>query len=175
MTIVETDLLFDANLAADLAAAGLFDLVTVWLMGAHEAREYCTDVMALANMTSAKYRIYVQNAAYELADKVLAVGGHLQIVDRLHSADDGAMRQELALSHVEQAEPTTLEVIAIEFREYREAEAGGIKMLLKNNGQERRSILGCECSYRPSYRSSGSLRMLVLTLHAIGMICWRAT
>ncbi|WP_454885364.1 SEC-C metal-binding domain-containing protein [Sphingomonas oryzagri] len=135
VTIVETDPLFDEGLATDLAAAGPFDVVTVWLMGSHEAREYCADIIELGHMTSAKYRIFVQNAVYELADKVLAVGGHLQIVDRLHSADDEAMRHELALSHAEQAEPTTLEVTEIAFREYREAEAGGVKMLLKNDGQ----------------------------------------
>jgi hypothetical protein len=54
VTIVVTDPLFDENLAEDLGAGGPFDLVTVWLVGSHEARENSRDLMALGHMTAAR-------------------------------------------------------------------------------------------------------------------------
>lgn len=135
VTIVVSDPLFDHDLADDLDAAGPFDLVTVWLMGSHEARENSRDLMALGHMTAARYRILVQNAVYELADEVLAVGGRLQVVDRMPAQDLELARDELLASHTEQAEPTALDVTDIAFLEYQEAGDGGVKMLLKDDGQ----------------------------------------
>jgi hypothetical protein len=135
VTIVVTDPLFDKHLAEDLAAAGPFDLVTVWLVGSHEARENSRELMALGHMTAAKYRLLVQNAAYELADKVLGVGGRLQVVDRLPVQDIELVRAELLASHTDQAGPTTLKVTDIAFLEYQEVGSGGVKMLLKDDGQ----------------------------------------
>ena len=135
LTIVLTDPLFDVTLTDDLAGAGPFDLVTVWLMGSHEARENSRDLMALGHMSAAKYRLFVQNVAYELADKLLMVGGRLQIVDRLQTHDPESLRAELLKSHIEQAEPTTLEVTDITFRDYAEATTGAVKMLLTDDGQ----------------------------------------
>ncbi|EZP68023.1 SEC-C motif [Novosphingobium resinovorum] len=135
LTIVVTDPLFDKHLAEDFSAAGPFDLVTVWLVGSHEARENSRDLMALGPMTAAKYRLLVQNAAYELADKLLAVGGRLQVVDRLPVQDLALARAELLASHTDQAAPTTLKVANIAFLKYQEVGSGGVKMLLKNHGQ----------------------------------------
>lgn len=135
VTIVVTDPLFDKHLAEDLGVAGPFDLVTVWLVGSHEARENSRDLMALGHMTAAKYRLLVQNAAYELADKLLGVGGRLQVVDRLPVQDIELARAELLASHTDQAAPTTLKVTDIAFLEYQEAGSGGVKMLLKDDGQ----------------------------------------
>lgn len=134
-TIVVTDPLFDHDLATDLAAAGPFDLVIVWLMGSHEAREHSRDVMALGHMTAARYRLFVQNAVYELADRVLAVGGRLQVVDRFQSQDEVVLLPELRKAHAEQTEPTTLEVTDVALRPYREARSGGVRMLLRDDGQ----------------------------------------
>lgn len=135
VTILVTDPLFDEHLAEDLGAAGSFDLVTVWLVGSHEARENSRDLMALGHMTAAKYRLLVQNAAYELADKLLGVGGRLQVVDRLPLQDIELARAELLASHTDQAAPTTLKVSDIAFLEYQEVGSGGVKMLLKDDAQ----------------------------------------
>lgn len=135
VAILVTDPLFDPTLQEDLAALGRFDLITVWLVGAHEAREHSCDLMALGPMTSARYRLLVQNRAYELADALLAVGGRLQIVDRLPAQDLDLASDDLAANHADQAAPTSLEVADIAFCEYRESGSAGIKMLLRDEGQ----------------------------------------
>jgi len=80
--------------------------------------------MALGHMTAAKYRLLVQNAAYEFADKLFAVGGRPQVGDRLPVQDIEPMRAELLASHADQAAPTTLKVTDTAFLEYQEVGSG---------------------------------------------------
>jgi hypothetical protein len=135
VTVIETDPLFDAALADDLIAAGPFDLVTVWLVGSHEAREHSVELNALGHMTSARYRELVQQSSYGLADKVLAPGGRIQIVDRLPMQDRDGAREHFRALHEAHFQGTSLEIEAIGFREYREAANGGVGMLVKDHGQ----------------------------------------
>lgn len=133
--IVVTDLLFDHGLGRQLRRVGPFDLVTVWLVGSHEARAHCLDLRELGHMTAARYRLHVQNAAYELADVILRPGGCLQIVDRLLAQDCEITVAELRTSHEEQASPTSLEISSIDLLPYRGDGKGGIQMLRRDEGQ----------------------------------------
>jgi hypothetical protein len=142
VTIVLTDPLFDPFLVEDIAHLGPFDLVTAWLLGSHEAREHSVEVQRLGVSTTTEYRLRVQNAVYDLADKVLASGGVLQMVDRVFHPDLEIMRDELRRSHAEQAEPTTLEISSVSFLPYHEASGASVGLMHGKTGEVISSVEG---------------------------------
>jgi SEC-C motif len=135
ITILLTDPLFDHFLAQDLSAVGPFDVVTAWLLGSHEAREYSIELQQLGVSTTTEYRLRVQNAVYDLADEALGHGGILQIVDRIQHPDLELIRQELFRSHGEQAETTNLRVHSVSFTPYQEASGASVGLMHGETGK----------------------------------------
>jgi hypothetical protein len=129
VAIVISDLLIDPTLADDLISSGPFDAVTAWLIGAHEARQYCEEIDKFQISSPAEYRLRMQNSVYELANVALRAGGQLQIVDRIQHRDLDAMRAEFIRSHTEQAEPTTLQVESVDFRKYNEGSGRRVTLI----------------------------------------------
>ena len=118
VALVEGDVLCDPSLLTWLSNIAPFDAVICWLMGTHGARKEGVDtaVSRQACGDPSLYRLQVQNAIYTLADRVLRPGGILHIVDRGEAANEDYLKQDILDAHREQAEPTTLQVEALDYR-----------------------------------------------------------
>lgn len=130
VTLLESDLCDDPYLADALLKSGPFDAVTVWMSGVHMLRQHNESVLASGVKSDGEHRLYVQNAAYELADKILKVGGVLQIGERGVAMDYEFIREDLLRSHREQASVTSLKVLGLTHRPYQEPESGRTPMVL---------------------------------------------
>ena len=108
--LVESDVCNDPFLLSALKTLGLFDAVTMWLTGTHMLRQHNVNVLQHGIGSDGDHRLYVQNAAYELADKVLRPGGVLQVCDRGETPGDDVLCQDILDAHGEQASVTSLEV-----------------------------------------------------------------
>ena len=108
--LVESDICNDPHLLAALEKVGPFDAVTVWLTGTHTMRQKNAIVRREGITSDGEYRLYVQNAAYALADVVLKKGGVLQVADRLEMPDNDEGREDVLQAHRDQASTTTFEV-----------------------------------------------------------------
>ncbi len=117
-TLVEADVCNDPHLVAALQASGPFDAVTIWLTGVHMLRQFHADVAGSGITSDRSHRLYVQNAVYELADRVLRPGGLLQVADRGQVPDTELLRVDLIQAHREQASVTSLEVGSLAYRLY---------------------------------------------------------
>lgn len=126
--LVEGDVLSDASLREALQTLPPFDAVTCWLIGTHQAVHFNAAINSLPTDQST-YRLRVQNTVYELAEQLLRPGGVLHVVDRTHRNDEEARRTTLE-AHQEQAEPTSLEVVDVCYRDCLDARAdAGIAMV----------------------------------------------
>ncbi|QDT18948.1 class I SAM-dependent methyltransferase [Gimesia chilikensis] len=102
--IIEGDILNDDVLLHWLMTANLFNAVTCWCIGTYVKRLHSTN-------GARNYRLYMENAAYNLADKVLLPGGVLHFVHRVFSrgeefsVDD---RNDELRANKEMAEVTSL-------------------------------------------------------------------
>lgn len=110
-TLVESDILNDLSLQEALLQGEQVDAVTVWLTGTHMMRQYDANVMSMRIRSDGEHRLRVQNATYELANKILRVGGILRIVDRTEAPETDELRTDFMQAHREQASGTTLEVV----------------------------------------------------------------
>ena len=108
--LVESDVCNDAFLWTELQRIGPFDAVTIWLTGTHMLRQYNVNVLRHGVGSVGDHRLYVQNAAYELADKILRQGGVLQVSDRGETPSSEELRQDIVEAHGVQASVTSLEV-----------------------------------------------------------------
>jgi len=119
--IVESDL-FSENEAflQWLSEIGPFDVVTVWFVGTHMMRRYCTEIRGRNISSSGQYRLFVQNRVYEIADKILRGGGCLQTADRTEFPKNEELKEDYLESHRDQASVTDLVVKRAEYRKYRE-------------------------------------------------------
>ena len=122
--LIESDILSDPNLLSTLVAVEPFDAVTIWLIGSHDARSRCANLRQYGIRDVGEYRLHVQNTVYELADRILRHGGVLQVVDRGITPDSEELQSDVLQGHREQAEPTTLEVINLNYRPYEEPRHG---------------------------------------------------
>ena len=142
VAIVHADpLLNDPPLTRFLEAAPLFDAVTVWLIGTYMMRRSCRSLASLGIADGSDYRLRVQNQVYEIADRVLRPGGWLHVVDRGEPPCTPALRNDLLDSHRAQAEPTSLEVFALDYREYTEPKGRGVRLVASpgTSGEKRDS------------------------------------
>lgn len=118
MLLVEGDLLED------------HELVACWLLGTHQFRGR---EIRLANYTIGspyEFRIFVQNATYELANLVLRHHGILNVIDRGTIVDNPAILNAMKEAHRDQASVTSLEVGEVQFLEHVEpADPAGIGMV----------------------------------------------
>jgi SAM-dependent methyltransferase len=131
IALIESDLMSDPFLETALRSDGLFDAVTIWLTGAHMLRAVNVANMGRGVRNEAELRIFLQNAVYELADRILRPGGVLQVIDRSDAPTDVLKYQAYLQSHREQAEPTTLDVRDIRYRLWTRPEGGRTQMIRK--------------------------------------------
>jgi len=130
VSLVQADVLLpDTTAFGFLEECPPFDAVTIWLMGTVMARQTCRNLASARIADGQNYRLRVQNRIYELADRVLRPGGWLQVVDRGEPPRTQPLRDDLIQGHREQAQPTSLEVFALEYREYTEPKNKGINMV----------------------------------------------
>ncbi|SFT82778.1 class I SAM-dependent methyltransferase [Paraburkholderia aspalathi] len=121
--LIEGDMLNDPGLESWLKNTHQFDAVVCWLLGTHQYRaaEHGFGEYGAADIYG--FRIAVQNATYELADKVLKPQGILQVVDRGGFANDDRLIEGLKASHRDQASVTTLVVQQVDHLAYAEPDA----------------------------------------------------
>ena len=136
--LMEGDVLHDDPLIEWLMKHGLFDGVTCWCVGTHGGRPSHDVVKKRSVSTSGEYRLVVQNAIYELADKMLRPGGILQVVDRQEEPSKDYLREDVLRAHREQASVTSLCVEGLEYLAYRDADSAGKVQLCLTPGAERR-------------------------------------
>lgn len=116
VALIEADPLTDPHLEPALIDGGPFDVVTIWLTGAHMWRRNNAYSVQRGAQDEHDLRIILQNAVYELADRVLRPGGVLHVVDRAEAPTTDRLRKEYVKAHGEQAEPTTLKVRDVTYR-----------------------------------------------------------
>lgn len=127
--LLESDLLSDTGLYENLKTHGDFDAVTIWLIGTYPDRKKNRHVSSLTTNNyedfPGEYRLCVQNQVYELADKILKIGGVLQVVDRsaIFSAHP-LLREDYIRAHREQASVTNLEFVELDEKNYTETKQG---------------------------------------------------
>lgn len=119
-TLIESDICNDPYLAEALLASGPFDAVTIWLTGAHMLRQSNVNVRAHGIGSDGAHRLYVQNAAYELADAILRPGGILQVGDRGQTPDTPLLEADMLQAYAHQASVTSLVVESLTYRPYDE-------------------------------------------------------
>lgn len=131
VSLIQGDaLLPDDQLQAFLEKEAPFDAVTTWLIGTDpNRRQSCLNLAGLRIGSPIEYRLHVQNRVYVLASRVLRSGGWLQIVDRGEPPSNPELRQDTLDSHANQAGPTDLRVLDLQYREYKEPVDGGIGMV----------------------------------------------
>jgi hypothetical protein len=121
--------LVDPNLQAWLSQHAPFDAIACWLIGTHQDRRRDVAVAKHKIGSSQEYRLRVQNGVYALADRLLAAGGLLHIVDRGEQHSTDVLRLDCLRGHRDQAEPTSLEVSTeMPQRPYSEPVGGGVAM-----------------------------------------------
>lgn len=136
IALIEADPLTDKHLEKALVDGGQFDVVTIWLTGAHLWRRHNAYSIHRGAENEKDLRIILQNEVYELADRVLRPGGILQVVDRAEAPTTDVLRDEYFKAHGEQAEPTTLEVTEVKYRLW--TSPAGAPTLLINSQPENR-------------------------------------
>jgi SAM-dependent methyltransferase len=130
VVLVEGDLLEDHELVVWLTNGEKFDSVACWLLGTHQYRGREIRLAGYPIKSPFDFRIFVQNAAYELADLVLKQHGILNVIDRGTIADDPAILNGIKEAHREQASVTSLEVGEVRFLDYAEpVDPAGIGMV----------------------------------------------
>lgn len=146
LALVEGDVCNDPHLVASLLSIGRFDAVTIWLTGTHMLRQWDTAVRAAGVESEGTYRLYVQNSAYELADRILKVGGVLQVADRGEAPKSDHLRNDVLEAHREQALGTSLEVRDLAFRVYKQPESRRTPMGVTPGTSGRRPPPGFEAA-----------------------------
>lgn len=130
VVLVEGDILEDHLLAAWLTNGEKFDAVACWLLGTHQYRGRDIRLAEYPIESPLDFRIFVQNATYELADLVLKQNGVLNVIDRDIIADDPAILNGLKEAHRDQASVTSLAVGDVQFLDYAEpVDPAGIGMV----------------------------------------------
>jgi len=124
IVLIESDLMIDPELEPFLTSQNKFDAVTVWLVGTHFVRDECLNLKDISYKTPGEYRLQVQNRVYVLADKILRTGGVLHVVDRGEPLTEEFLRQDHIRGHCEQAEPTSLKFMSLDWRYYDEPNKG---------------------------------------------------
>ena len=120
ITLIESDVLLDPELDDFLSESPKFDAITCWLVGTHHTRMECVNLHSFGIKSGTEYRLRVQNRIYDLADKILKVGGVLQVVDREQLHTDHLLTDACLNSHREQATGTSLEVLDVQQMKYEE-------------------------------------------------------
>lgn len=136
IALIEADPLTDQHLEEAIRHGGLFDVITIWLTGAHSWRLFNAYNVHRGAKSEHDLRIILQNEAYELADRILRTGGVLQVVDRAEAPTTEALREEYFKAHREQAEPTSLEVREVTYRLWQSPE-GAPTQLVHTNPEDR--------------------------------------
>ena len=126
--LIEADVRNDPFLEAALKESGPFDAVTVWLIGSHVGRPHHVAVRRAGISNDAEYRLSVQNAVYELADRVLRSGGWLQVCDRGQTPTNSALVEDVLAAHRDQASVTSLVVQGLGHRPYEQPD--GVAMVV---------------------------------------------
>ena len=128
ITLVEADIIWDSEFSDFLKSWPKFDAITVWLVGTYDLKPECRNLKKPVG--GQLYRLTVQNNVYQLADKILRVGGVLQIVDRGESPKEDFLKQDTIQSHQEQAQGTSMEFLDLQSKDYDEpAQGAGITMV----------------------------------------------
>lgn len=130
IALVEADVCSDPYLEAALKEDGPFDAVTVWLSGVHMYRQFNETVTGAGVNSDYRHRLFVQNSVYELADKVLRIGGVLQVVDRGEAPTTTLLEADLLRAHREQAGPTSLDVRTLTHAAWTPPEMSRVPMVL---------------------------------------------
>jgi len=126
VNLFEGDILTDDEVEEFLCTQPKFDAVAVWLVGTHPLRFECYNIHELNIQNTGDYRLFVQNKAYELANRILRIGGVLHIIDRGEIPTTEELRNDCLNSHREQANGmhTSMEVQeTLEFNEYTETDS----------------------------------------------------
>ncbi len=122
--LVESDICNDPYLVPALQSSGAFDAVTIWLTVVHMLRQENVNVKVRGVGSDGDHRLYVQNATYELADRVLRSGGLLQVADRGVAPNSALLRADVLQAHADQASVTSLQVRSLTHRLYDEPNTG---------------------------------------------------
>lgn len=122
--LIQADILIDNEFLSYLFSLPKFDAVTVWLVGTHMMRPNCQNLLKFKFDSSGKYRLKLQNIAYEVADRILKPGGVLQIVDRGEVPDNELLKKDFLSSHAQQASVTSLKVNCLDYMIYEELTTG---------------------------------------------------
>jgi SAM-dependent methyltransferase len=132
VTLIGSNICKDNNIISALKGYGAFDLITIWLIGTHQFRNQADDLKDHKWVFDSKdYRFYVQNTVYDMADVLLASGGRLHIVDRVHAG----LEDNLLKSHEDQASTTSLIVGDIVYRQYDPSRVkAGLQMITTATG-----------------------------------------
>ena len=118
--LLEGDIIDDPSLIEWLSVGRSIDAIVCWLIGSHNARELNSLFLTKRVRNPGEYRLCVQNRVYEIADKLLRLGGILHIVDRGEDISQEFLREDVEHAHRDQASVTTLIVESIEQRLYEE-------------------------------------------------------
>lgn len=93
------------------------DAVTCWLLDLHAPRTDVAEKLdGMGLRTADERKLAVQTLVYRLADRVLRVGGTLQVVDRLVDSFDESLATGMMRLQRAQAKGTTLEFASIDAR-----------------------------------------------------------
>jgi hypothetical protein len=119
--LVDGDLVDDEGLTAALVRAGPFDAAACWLLDMHGARLQHARIRAIGMRNADEYRIGMQRLVYKLADKVLRVGGVLQLIDRVAPGPTAAALSEAAAQgllrvRAAMAQGTSLQLLSLDTR-----------------------------------------------------------
>lgn len=122
--LVEGDVTNDPELLNWLARCPPFDGVACWLIGTHGARRFNGAIDRGLVSSPQDYRLYTENAVYELADSILRPGGVLHVVERGIYPDHQELIDDFVQGQRDQAKPTRLEIAHSSFamREYEESQ-----------------------------------------------------
>lgn len=129
--LLQGDILLDDELLFNyLRSKAPFDAMTIWLCGVFNMRRTCANLDNYKMKETNEYRLYVQNKTYKLAAELLRSGGILQVVDRGEVPATDELRVDLLNSHRDQAKPTDLEVLDLNYRLYKDLDKKGVRMVV---------------------------------------------
>lgn len=120
--LIEGDMLNDPALCYWIENHKNFDAIACWLIGTYYARTYNTVIGDLAIKNPETYRMTMHKALCAFADRVLASGGVLHLVDRGDMPESELARQRLQTYYLDQASGTLLSLSSLAYSSYQEPE-----------------------------------------------------
>lgn len=121
--LLEGDMLNDPTLIEWIGARRRFDVIVCWLMGTYYERTQNTMISELAIASPSDYRLRVQRALSEMADRILPHGGLLHFVDRGAPPDSEIAIQQHYNYQAFLTAGTALKMLSLDYIRYDEPRA----------------------------------------------------